>query len=126
MASHSNLKQRNCWSCEYYVGKRKLCKSLLGYSVDSDGKGTCSCKKSGKNGKEVSDSGFCSYYQSWGAVSSAVASIEQKKESDKIAKETEREIERQKEEARKERKALEKSVSLFACFDCVWLVMIGL
>lgn len=88
MSINSNFKANKCWSCEYYSGKREYKKgAFLGDSVVTDGRGKCCCKRSPYNEKQVSDSGWCSKYQKWGRIESALALEEQKRESKRIENE---------------------------------------
>ena len=105
MSVNSNFKKDKCWSCEYYCGKREYKRGVfLGDSVQTEGKGTCSNKRSDKNGREVNEDGWCSRYQKWGVLQSALAVEAQKKESQRIEAEQRREAERiQAENDRRER-----------------------
>lgn len=105
MSTNSNFKKDKCWSCEFYCGKREYKKgAFLGDSVYTDGRGTCSNKRSDKNGREVSEDGWCSRYQKWGVLQSALAVEAQKRESERIEAEQRREMRRiQEENDRRER-----------------------
>ena len=92
MSSHSNFKKEKCWSCEFFSGKREYKKGLLlGDSVNTDYKGKCSNKRSLKYNHEIDDESWCSKYQKWGVLQSALAVEQQKKESQRIANELKKE-----------------------------------
>lgn len=100
MSSHSNFKKDNCWSCEYFSGKREYKKGMfLGDSVCTDTKGKCSNNKSTNCNHEIFEDDWCSKYQKWSVLQSALAVEEQKKESQRILN-----------ELRKEQQAVETSV----------------
>ena len=122
MSVNSNFKKNKCWSCEYYCGKREYKRgAFLGDSVYTDGKGTCSNTRSEKSGRDVYEDGWCSRYQKWGVLQSALAIEEQKRESQRIEYEQrrekqhiqdennrrEREMEREKIRLEEERKRIE-------------------
>lgn len=112
MGYHSNDKQEKCWSCEFFCGERKRKTSfLLGDSTDTSSNGTCSCKRSSHFNKSVSESSWCSKYQKWGVIASALA----KKENDEIARKQklenqklEREMQEERERTERERRELER------------------
>ena len=116
MSINSNFKANKCWSCEYYSGKREYKTGIfLGDSVETDSKGKCSCKRSSNYNKDISDSGWCSKYQKWGRIESALAIEAQKREAKKIetqqrieARKIQEENERQKWEIEKENRRLER------------------
>lgn len=95
MSTNSNFKKNKCWSCEFYCGKREYKRNFfLGDSVYTDGRGTCSNKRSEKSGKEVYEDGWCSRYQKWGVLQSAIAIKEQKLASQRIEAEQRQEMQR--------------------------------
>lgn len=99
MSSHSNFKKDNCWSCEYFSGKREYKKgTFLGDSAYTDTKGKCSNNRSINCNHEIFEDDWCSKYQKWGVLQSALAVEEQKKESQHILN-----------ELRKEQQAVETS-----------------
>ena len=88
MASHNNFKKDKCWSCEYFSGKREYKKgTFLGDSVYTDVKGKCSNNRSTDCNHEIFEDSWCSEYQKWGVLQSALAVEEQKKESQRIISE---------------------------------------
>lgn len=102
MSINNNFKKDKCWSCEYFCGKRDYKRGVfLGDSVDTDGKGTCSNKRSDKYNHEVYEDGWCWKYQKWGVLQSALAVETQKRESQRIQEEMERERRRLEEERKK-------------------------
>ena len=108
MSVNSNFKKDKCWSCEFYCGKREYNKGVfLGDSVYTDGKGTCSNKRSDKNGSEVYEDGWCSRYQKWGVLQSALAVEAQKRESERIEAEQRREMRRIQEENERREQEIE-------------------
>ena len=97
MSAHSNFKKNNCWSCEYFSGERKYDKGVfLGPSVYTGMKGKCSNTKSEKRNSEIFETGWCSKYQKWGVLQSALAIEEQKKETQRVMNE----LKKQQEESR--------------------------
>lgn len=99
MSSHSNFNKDKCWSCEYYSGKREYKKgAFLGDSVYTDTRGKCSNNRSTNCNHEIFEDDWCSKYQKWGVLQSALAIEEQKKESQRILN-----------ELRKEQQAVETS-----------------
>lgn len=106
MSVNSNFKKDKCWSCEYYCGKREYKKGIfLGDSVYTDNRGKCSNKRSNKNNTDVSDEGWCSKYQKWGVLQSALAAEAERKESQRIQNEQRREAQRVQEENNRQRVA---------------------
>lgn len=105
MSTNSNFKKDKCWSCEYFCGKRDYKRGVfLGDSVYTDGKGTCSNKRSDKYNREVYEDGWCSRYQKWGVLQSALVMEEQKREAQRLENEQRREMQRiQEENDRRER-----------------------
>ena len=88
MSAHSNFKKDNCWSCEYFSGERKYDKGVfLGPSVYTGIKGKCSNTRSEKRNSQVFETGWCSKYQKWGVLQSALAIEEQKKETQRVMNE---------------------------------------
>ena len=80
-STNSNFKKDKCWPCEYFCGKRDYKRdAFLVDSVYTDGKGTCSNKRSDKYNREVYEDGCCSRYQKWGVLQSALAVEAQKRE----------------------------------------------
>lgn len=74
MSSNSNFKKDKCWSCEFFCGKRNYKKGfLLGDSAETVSQGTCSNKRSSNFGKTVRENEWCSKYQKWGVLQSALA-----------------------------------------------------
>ena len=114
MSTNSNFKKDKCWSCEFYCGKREYKHGLfLGDSVYTDSRGTCSNKRSDKNGREVNEDGWCSRYQKWGVLQSALAVEAQKRESERIEAEQRREMQRiQAENDRREREMERERIRL--------------
>jgi len=116
MSYNSNFKSNKCWSCEYYSGKREYKKgTIFSDSVSTDDKGRCACKRSSNFDKKVSDNNWCSKYQKWGVLESALALEEQKREAKKIeaeqreqARRIEEENERQRREIERENRRLER------------------
>lgn len=106
MSTNSNFKKDKCWSCEYYCGKRDYKRGVfLGDSVYTDGKGTCSNKRSDKYNHEVYENEWCWKYQKWGVLQSALTMEEQKREAQRLKNEQRREMQRiQEENDRRERK----------------------
>lgn len=116
MSSNSNFKKDKCWSCEFFSGKREYKKGWFGDSVETEGWGICANRSSfGHNNKKVQDDDWCSCYQKWGVLQSAIA----RKEDERIQAQAERgqrqaierqnrEHERQVEELRRERNRLEE------------------
>ena len=99
MSSHSNFKKDKCWSCEYFSGKREYKKgAFLGNSVYTDTKGKCSNNRTTNCNHEIFEDDWCSKYQKWGVLQSALVIEEQKKESQRILN-----------ELRKEQQAIETS-----------------
>ena len=85
MSSHSNFKKDKCWSCDYFSGKREYKKgTFLGDSVYTDTKGKCSNNRSTNCNHEIFEDDWCSKYQKWGVLQSALAIEEQKEESQRI------------------------------------------
>lgn len=88
MSSHSNFKKDKCWSCEYFSGKREYKKgTFLGDSIYTETKGKCSNNRSTNCNHEIFEDDWCSKYQKWGVLQSALAIEEQKKESQRILNE---------------------------------------
>ena len=109
MSTNSNFKKDKCWSCEYYCGKREYKKGVfLGDSVYTDGSGTCGCKRSEKYGKTVTEDRWCSRYQKWGVLQSALAIEEQKRESQRIENEQRREMQRIQDENDRQRREIDR------------------
>lgn len=115
MSTNSNFKQDKCWSCEFFSGNREYKKGWFGDSVETADWGICTNQKNflDKNQK-VQSSGWCSCYQKWGVLQSAIAMQEQKKAQEQAEREQrqaferqERENQRQQEELRAERFRLE-------------------
>ena len=92
MSSHSNFNKDKCWSCEYFSGKREYKKgTFLGDSVYTDTIGKCSNNKSTNCNHEIFEDDWCSKYQKWGVLQSALTIEEQKKESQRILNELHKE-----------------------------------
>ena len=88
-----DFKKDKCWSCEYFCGKRDYKRgAFLGDSVSTEGRGTCSNKRSSNYNKSINDEGWCSKYQKWGVLLSALAMEEQKREAQRFENEQRREI----------------------------------
>lgn len=100
MSNHSNNQQEQCWSCEYFCGERKFRSASFGDSTQTSSNGICSCKRSIKYNKSVSEAERCSKYQKWVVIASAIA----KKENQRY----EREMQEERRRAEKERKELER------------------
>lgn len=109
MSINSNFKKDKCWSCEYYCGKRDYKRGvILGDSVSTDGRGTCSNKRSNNYNKSVNDDGWCSRYQKWGVLLSALALEAEKRESERIQAEQRREMQRIEAENERQRREMER------------------
>ena len=115
MSTNSNFKQNKCWSCEFFSGNREYKKGWFGDSVETSDWGVCTNQKNflHKNQK-VQSSSWCSCYQKWSVLQSAIAMQEQKKEQEQAERgqrqafeRQERENQRQQEELRAERIRLE-------------------
>lgn len=111
MSYHSNNRQEKCWSCEFFSGERKYKDGFLGASTQTSTNGTCSCKRSSHFNKSVSEGGWCSKYQKWGVIASAIA----KKENDELLRKQkeenqryEREMQEEQRRAERERRELER------------------
>ena len=88
MSVNSNFKKDKCWSCEFFSGKREYKKGLLlGESVYTDGRGKCTNKRSSEFNRDVDENRWCSKYQKWGVLQSALAIEEQKKETQRVMNE---------------------------------------
>lgn len=116
MSTNSNFKQNKCWSCEFFSGKREYKKGWFGDSVETDDLGTCTNQKNflHKN-QTVLSSGWCSCYQKWGVLQSAIVREEDKRIQEQAEREQrqfyeqqERENQRQQELLRAERFRLEE------------------
>jgi len=124
MGTHSNLTKKECWSCAYFTGCKKV-KGVFLVKIETDNKGICTCKKSIKNGKEVLDKDHCLRWERSSLVEKEISKIEKSKatydyktpeikksvyeeisERIKINKEREK-IEFEKEQLKKERNNLE-------------------
>ncbi len=112
MHPHSDLKRKNCYTCEYYCAHRELRNSFSSTTLYVDYQGTCSNRMSSSNGKQVNDENWCSYHKTWDAVQKQLnleeekkklerLKEEQKREAEKIAKENERIRKEQEEQIRK-------------------------
>lgn len=81
MSTNSNFRKDKCWSCEFFCGHRKYKTGILfGDSVETDSQGTCSNNRSNNNGKDVRENDWCSKYQKWGVLQSAIAKAELQRE----------------------------------------------
>lgn len=88
MSVNSNFRKDKCWSCEFFSGKREYKKGVfLGDSVYTDGRGKCTNKRSSEFNRDVDENRWCSKYQKWGVLQSAIAIEEQKKETQRIKNE---------------------------------------
>lgn len=88
MSVNSNFRKDKCWSCEFFSGKREYKKgAFLGGSVSADGRGKCTNKRSSEFNRDVDENRWCSKYQKWGVLQSALAVEEQKKETQRIKNE---------------------------------------
>lgn len=107
MSTNSNFKQNKCWSCEFFSGKREYKKGWFGDSVETDDLGTCTNQKNylHKNQKVLS-SGWCSCYQKWGVLQSAIAMQEQKKAQEQAGREQRQAFERQERENQRQQEEL--------------------
>lgn len=105
MSSNSNFKKDKCWSCEYFCGKREFKRGIFGGNyVSTDERGTCSNKASRDYNRRISENGWCSRYQKWGVLQSALAAEEQKREIQRFEEEQRKETQRLQEESeRRER-----------------------
>ena len=116
MSTNSNFKQNKCWSCEFFSGKREYKKGWFGDSVETDGGGICTNQSSFfHNNKKVREDDWCSCYQKWGVLQSAIAREEDKRIQEQAEREQrlfyeqqERENQRQQEALRAERFRLEE------------------
>ena len=109
MSTNSNFKKDKCWSCEYFCGKREYKRgAFLGDSVYTDGKGTCSNKRSSKYNQPVYEEGWCSRYQKWGILVSSLAMEEQKRETQRLENEQRREMARIEAENERQRREMER------------------
>ena len=95
MSSHSGFKQNRCWSCEYFSGEREYKKGIfLGDLVHTGYRGKCTNERSNYRNKDISEDGYCSRYQKWGVIQSALAMKEQKQEAQRIINEIKKEKEK--------------------------------
>ena len=109
MSINRNFKKDKCWSCEYFCGKRDYKRgAFLGDSVSTEGRGTCSNKRSSNYNKSINDEGWCSKYQKWGVLLSALAMEEQKREAQRFENEQRREIARMEAENERQRREMER------------------
>lgn len=109
MSTNSNFKKDKCWSCEYFCGKRDYKRgAFLGDSVSTEGRGTCSNKRSSNYNKSINDEGWCSKYQKWSVLLSALAMEEQKREAQRFENEQRREIARMEAENERQRREMER------------------
>ncbi|MCM1197152.1 MAG: hypothetical protein NC310_08830 [Roseburia sp.] len=88
MSTNSNFKKNECWSCEFYHGHRQFKSGILGDSVETDDKGICSNNRSSNNGKQVFKNNYCSKYQKWGILLSALARKETHNDQNNLEKKT--------------------------------------
>lgn len=73
MSTNFDFNKNKCWSCEYFCGKRQYKKGLLlGDSVETESSGTCSNKRSNYYNKKIGEKDWCSKYQKWGVLQSAL------------------------------------------------------
>ena len=85
MSVNSNFRKDKCWSCEFFSGKREFKRGIFfGDSVETDNRGKCTNKRSSEFNHEISDSNWCSKYQKWGVLQSALAMEQQKKETQRV------------------------------------------
>lgn len=81
MSTNSNFKKDKCWSCEFFCGHRQYKTGILfGDSVETDSQGTCSNNRSNNNGKPIRENDWCSKYQKWGVLQSAITKQEARRE----------------------------------------------
>lgn len=80
MSTNNNFKKNKCWSCEFFCGHRQYKNGFFfGDFVETDSKGICSNNRSSNNGKSIYEDNWCSKYQKWGVLLSAIAREEEKK-----------------------------------------------
>lgn len=77
MSTNSNFKKNKCWSCEFFCGHRQYKKGIFGDNVETERKGICSNNRSINNGKSIYEDNWCSKYQKWGVLLSAIAREEE-------------------------------------------------
>ena len=95
MSYHSNNNQNKCWSCDFFCGERKYKSGIFGVdSTETSSNGTCLCKRSTKYNKTVSENNWCSKYQKWGVLTSAI----DKRKNEEILKKQRLEDEKNKRE----------------------------
>lgn len=107
MSSNSSFNSKKCWSCEYFCGKRTYKKGLIFSDyVETEAKALCGNDRSKLYKKQINENEYCSRYQRWSVIESALVTKQLEKENQRIQAEQRREANRIKEENERQRREI--------------------
>lgn len=125
MSTNSNFKKNKCWSCEFFCGHRQYKKGFFGDSVETDVKGICSNNRSSMNGKQIHEDNYCSKYQKWGILLSAIAKEESYINQKKLEEKPRQNLELSKEEKKTLiKRIIKRLIIIFSVVFLFWNILV--